>query len=333
MAETKALEAPAKVEVLTPESVAMAKIQNERALEEHSDPFSSAAAYRFFTGIAELFSKSSFVPKHFQGAPGDCLIALSLAQTMGEAPLMLMQNTFMVSGTPGFKTQFMIARANRLAGFRSSIRWEVRQLDPPTTKASGFEMPNLEVRAYALDRFGEPIDATVTTAMAIAEGWTKNPKYRTMPKHMLMWRAAAFLIRLFSPEVMMGFQTAEEVEDLVASGQMKPEPTRAEVPRLAEFSPDPQSPEGQAEAEAKLDSVREPGDDEPPEAPKQAPEGKFLDAATAKALEEAAGAKQIPPKALETFLMESWGVDKLAAVPAAHGRKVADWIGSWKAPK
>jgi hypothetical protein len=55
-------------------------------------------------------------------------------------------------------------------------------------------------------------------AMAEAEGWTKNPKYRTMPDQMLRYRSATMLIRLFAPEVMMGLPVAEEIDVVQARG-------------------------------------------------------------------------------------------------------------------
>ena len=35
-----------------------------------------------------------------------------------------------------------------------------------------------------------------------------------MPEQMLMYRAASFFARTYCPEVLMGFSTADEVEDI-----------------------------------------------------------------------------------------------------------------------
>jgi len=52
--------------------------------------------------------------------------------------------------------------------------------------------------------------------MAEAEGWTKKggSKWRTMPELMARYRAAAFWARLYVPEMLMGYMTQEEVEDI-----------------------------------------------------------------------------------------------------------------------
>ena len=187
-------------------------------IEEHDSALTSAAGFDHYWRIATVFADSSFVPAHFKGKPGDCLIMLEMARQMDEHPLMLMQNCFLVSGTPGWKTQYMISRANQKAGLRSKIKWEVEKLTPD--QVQGF--PNIKVTAYAIDSHGERIDAWVDTSMAVGEKWTKNAKYKTMFEHMLRYRSAAFLIRQYCPEVMMGMMTESELVDVE---QAKPAPS------------------------------------------------------------------------------------------------------------
>ena len=62
---------------------------------------------------------------------------------------------------------------------------------------------------------GSVVDgAEVTIAMAKAEGWISNPKWRNMPELMLAYRAASFFAKANCPEALLGIQTAEEVEDV-----------------------------------------------------------------------------------------------------------------------
>ena len=53
--------------------------------------------------------------------------------------------------------------------------------------------------------------------MAIEEGWdTKNgSKWRTMPRQMLMYRAASFWTSVYAPELSMGMRTVEEAQDFI----------------------------------------------------------------------------------------------------------------------
>lgn len=161
--------------------------------------------------IARLFSSSQLVPQHLQGKPEDCFIALHMANRLREDPLMVMQNIVIVHGTAGWKATWLIGRANRSGVFRGRIRF--------APQGSG---DSLSVTASAvLADTGEEVKATADMKMAKAEGWTKNAKYQSMPEQMLSYRAASFLIRLYCPEATLGYQSAEEVEDMVAAGQIK----------------------------------------------------------------------------------------------------------------
>jgi hypothetical protein len=56
------------------------------------------------------------------------------------------------------------------------------------------------------------ITATVSMKEAAADGWTRNPKYKSIPEQMLRWRAATRLINLYMPEVLFGLGVREEAE-------------------------------------------------------------------------------------------------------------------------
>ena len=160
---------------------------------------------------ARMFAASPLVPEHLRkGTPeqamANCYIALTLAEAMGEVPLIVMQNIHVVSGKAGFASQYMIARANSSGIFRGRIDWRIDRSDPA----------NLAITAFAfLKETGDQVEVTVDMKMAKAEGWTKNPKYQSMPEVMLRYRSAAFLVRFSAPDVMLGYQTTEEAEDVV----------------------------------------------------------------------------------------------------------------------
>lgn len=171
----------------------------------------SAEAERFslMQRQARMFAMSPLIPEALRkGSPeqamANCYIAMSIADRMGEDRMTVMQNIHIIHGTAGFKSSYMIARANASGKFSEEIDWE-----------ETFENGNLTVTAFAvLAKTGRRVEMPVDMAMAKAEGWTSNKKYQTMPKVMLRYRSAAFLIRLYAPEVMLGHQTADELEDM-----------------------------------------------------------------------------------------------------------------------
>lgn len=167
--------------------------------------------------LAQTFANSQLVPAHLQGKPHDCMLALFMAEEMHENPLVVMQSIYIVKGKAGWAAQYVIARANRSGVFRGRINW----------REEG-EGDSLIVTAYAtLDATGEEVEFPASMAMAKAEGWTSNPKYRSMPRLMLRYRSAVFLVRLYAPEIMLGYQAAEEIETTVTAEV-------ADAPRLAD---------------------------------------------------------------------------------------------------
>ena|GEM_PF-629781 len=154
--------------------------------------------------LAQTMSESNLVPAHFKGKPADCFLAVEMAQRLQVAPFMVLQNLYIVHGKPGWSSQFLIAMANRSGTFKGVIRFE--------EYGSGDE---LTVTAYAnLADTGERVESTVGMDMAKAEGWTSNPKYKSMPVQMLRYRSATFLVRTYCPEVTMGIQTSDEIETI-----------------------------------------------------------------------------------------------------------------------
>lgn len=170
------------------------------------DIYSDGAAFALAQRWAQAFSASKLVPEHLQGKAADCLVAFALARTMKLEPLTVLQNIHFVKGKPGWSAQFLIARANMSGKFTHGLRWR--------TEGKGAD---ISVTCYAHTTDGEVVDATASMAMAQAEGWTSNSKYKSMPEQMLRYRSATLLVSLYCPEVKFGIPTAEELEDVAAA--------------------------------------------------------------------------------------------------------------------
>lgn len=157
--------------------------------------------------IATMLSQSDLVPQRYQGKVGNCVIALNMAHRIGADPLMVMQNLYVVHGTPAWSAQFLIACFNHCGRF-TSLRYEFKG-------AEGSD--EWGCRAWAVEKeTGERLDGPwITLALAKKEGWfgKSGSKWQTMPEQMLRYRAAAWFVRAYAPEIAMGLQTAEEVRD------------------------------------------------------------------------------------------------------------------------
>lgn len=169
--------------------------------------FFDADSFELIQRVAKAFTHSDLVPKQYQGNLSNCIIALDMAQRIGANPLMVMQNLYVVHGTPGWSSKFLIATINVNGGF-SKLRYEWK--GKPGEDDYG-------CRAWAIEKeTGERLDGIwVTWAMVKSEGWhSKNgSKWKTMPDQMFIYRAAAFWQRAYAPEISMGLTTAEEIAD------------------------------------------------------------------------------------------------------------------------
>ena len=168
--------------------------------------FSNQAGFALLMQMAKVFAGSHIVPTLFRANVNNAIIACHMAGRMGVDPLTVMQNLYIVNGKPGWSSQFLIAVWNSCGKF-TPLRFEWIQ-----------DGPQKGCRAYATEiATGEKlIGTTITEKMVKAEGWysKSGSKWQTMPEQMYMYRAAAFMVRAFAPELALGIHTADEMEDV-----------------------------------------------------------------------------------------------------------------------
>lgn len=183
------------------------------------------AKFEHLWRVSKLFAASNFIPEAFQGKPENCFIALQLACQLKMQPFTLFNTLYIIHGKPAFEAKMLIAMANSSGIFEGPIRY----------KYSG-QGDKRACTAFAkMVSTGETVEQTVSIELAKAEGWYDKKdrngnlisKWRTMPDLMLAYRSASWLIRLYCPEVMYGFTTKEEAEDIIDVTPIK-KPTAAE---------------------------------------------------------------------------------------------------------
>lgn len=158
---------------------------------------------------ADMLSKTSIIPQQYKGKPGDCLIAIDMANRMGISPIMVMQASQVVQGNFTWRGTACKALIDGCGKFKNS-RYDM--FGKKGTPGWGCRM----VATRIAD--GEIVyGPEVTWEMAQGEGWVnKNgSKWETMPELMMRYRAASFFAKTECPEVLMGFQTAEEQMDII----------------------------------------------------------------------------------------------------------------------
>ena len=181
------------------------------------NPFASGANFEVGQRMATAISKSSQIPKEYQGNIPNCMVALEMAARIGATPLAVMQNLHIISGRPSWSSSFLIATLNTSKRFGPvRFRWEDNgQATTPINCGARGDTFGCRAVAKDLETGEECIGALVSWAMVKAEGWhsKSGSKWKTMPEQMFMYRAAAFFSRIYAPELSLGMQTQDEVID------------------------------------------------------------------------------------------------------------------------
>jgi hypothetical protein len=191
--ELPAAQEPVTLQVAVPTAVTM-----------WNDPKLMNISFR----TARMLSCSALVPDSYKQSPENCLVAIDIANRMGVSPLMVMQNLYVVKGKPSWSGSFCAAAINGCGRFSPLEYVFVGEQGKPSwgCYATAVRLSN-GVRCQS---------DVITMDMAQMEGWLNKPgsKWKTMPRQMMMYRAAAFFARAHCSDILLGIPTKEEVQDV-----------------------------------------------------------------------------------------------------------------------
>ena len=184
----------------------MTDIENTNGASENLPATSKGAEMMRF---ASTLAKADIIPDAFRNKPANCFIALDMAQRMNVGVMEIMQNLYVVHGTPGFSAKYGIAMAARSGIFKGGIHFDWTPTPIPSVTAWAI-IAETDTR----------VEFTCDMIMAKAEKWDRNPKYKTMPQLMLSYRSSAILIRLHAPSALLGMHTDEELQTMPAAMEL-----------------------------------------------------------------------------------------------------------------
>lgn len=206
--------------------------------------------------VCKLFASSELVPEMYktseknslEKAMANCMIALEISQRIGASPLMIMQNMIVIYGRPSWSSKFLISTVNT-SGRYNPLQFKFTKkgalgkvnyteytkvwVNPTTPNGKGHykneaktltfdgsNIEDLECIAWTTEKGSDEIleSSPISLRLAIQEGWylKAGSKWQTMPKQMLMYRAASFWTNVYAPELSMGMKTIEESQDIHA---------------------------------------------------------------------------------------------------------------------
>jgi hypothetical protein len=184
--------------------------------------YEDATKFAHIQRVAKMFASSNLVPDVFKNHDANVIIALEMSNRMGASPLMVMQNLDIIYGRPAFRSTFNIASINACGRFTPLRFVEVGEKGKETW--GFFAQATARVDGFLCK------GTTVTMEIARLEGWIdkKGSKWKTMPELMLQYRAATWWTRMYAPELLMGFQTSDEVIEIQAAPEGAPTPPAVE---------------------------------------------------------------------------------------------------------
>ena len=157
--------------------------------------------------LGQMLSKSTIIPVAYQNYPENCIIAVDMANRMGLSPIVVMQNLYVIQGKPSWSGQAMASM------IRNSKQFKNVELHYIGTE--GEDSFGAYVTAIRTSSGQELVGSKVTIGTAKKEGWYQKSgsKWQSIPSLMLAYRAYAFFGRVYAPELLMGLQSVEEVND------------------------------------------------------------------------------------------------------------------------
>jgi hypothetical protein len=168
---------------------------------------------------------------------------------------MVMQNITIIYGRPSWSSKFLISTVNTCGRFNPlQFRFTEKGMlgiveyteynkvwTAGTNGGKGFykneskkstfdgrNIMDIECVAWTRTKGSDEVleSAPISLRLAIQEGWYQKAgsKWQTMPKQMLMYRAASFWTNVYAPELSMGMKTVEETQDIIDIVPIEDEP-------------------------------------------------------------------------------------------------------------
>lgn len=161
--------------------------------------------------MSTMLAKSTIVPVMYQNRPENIFISLDLASRMGVPMMMVMQNLYIINGKPSWSGQAMASMIRANPEFKDV---ELHFVGTEGKDDWGAYVTAINTKTGKLLKGG-----TVTIGISRKEGWYQKSgsKWQTIPELMLSYRAYSWFGRVYCPELLMGLQSSEEVEDVTTT--------------------------------------------------------------------------------------------------------------------
>lgn len=177
--------------------------------------------------MADMLAKSQMVPKQYQGAPQDTLVAMMMGSELGLNPIQSLQHIAVINGKPSIYGDALMALVQNHPSFGGIEEW--------------YDSQTMTAHCRVWRKGGKPHEQSFSKQDAEHAGlWGKQGPWQSYPKRMQQMRARSFALRDQFADALAGLITAEEAQDYPTERDMGPaqtaEPETGGRPALSEYS-------------------------------------------------------------------------------------------------
>ena len=237
------------------------KLQTEQSGSIQESPLTSTSDMLFVDGMIDklerfstLMSKGrATVPGHLVGSPSDCMAVVMQAAQWKMNPFAVAQKTHLVHGILGYEAQLVNAVITTMAPTKDRLHFEWfgdwsnvigKFIEKSGKNGSTYTAPNWSlkdeegcgVRVWAtLKGESDPRELVLLLSQAIVRNSTL---WASDPKQQLAYLAIKRWSRLYTPDVIMGVYTPDELMEIEPRDMGEAEVISAEPEPLPEYTQD-----------------------------------------------------------------------------------------------
>jgi hypothetical protein len=175
--------------------------------------------------FSEIMATSTIaIPKDYRGNPGNCMAVIMQAQRWGMDPYIVASKTHVVSGNLGYEAQLVNAVITSSNAIKGRFHYEYSENEWKDDKD-----PNAWIRVGAQItgedgiQWGEKLYPS-KVAVKNSPLWKTNPKQQSAYLAVKMWS------RLYTPHVIMGVYTRDEVQEISQERDVTPTKSTLNIP-------------------------------------------------------------------------------------------------------
>lgn len=193
--------------------------------------------------FSEIMAMSTIaIPKQYQGNPGNCMAVIMQAQRWGMDPYIVASKTHVVSGNLGYEAQLVnavITSSNAIVG---RFHYEYSEAEwKSDTDPSAWIRVGAQIAGESEIQWGEKLYPSTVKVK-------NSPLWKTNPKQQAAYLAVKMWSRLYTPHVIMGVYTRDEVQEISQERDVTPKKSTLNIPagtntetgEIPEFKPDPE---------------------------------------------------------------------------------------------